>query len=135
MATYSYLDSSAIVKLVAREPETSALENVLAHSDGVMTSRVSVIEVTRAARRAGARPLLQRVNDVLASFVLVELSPAIAAGAAAIDPTTLRSLDALHLATAASLAFGDDDQLEFICYDDRLSSAARKAGLLCRAPA
>lgn len=135
MATYSYLDSSAIVKLVAREAETSALENALAHSDGLLTSRVSVIEVTRAARRAGARTLLQRADDVLSSFVLVELSPAIATGAAAINPLTLRSLDALHLATAASLAFKDQDQLEFICYDDRLSSAARRAGLTCRAPA
>lgn len=135
MATYSYLDASAIVKLVARESETSALEAALAHSDGLLTSRVSAIEVTRAARRAGARSLLQRVDDVLASFVLVELSPAIAAAAALAEPAALRSLDALHLATAASLDFGGEDQVAFICYDERLSSAARKAGLLCRAPA
>ena len=49
-------------------------------------------------------------------------------------PTTLRSLDAIHLATALSLHFDEPATLEFICHDDRLADAAKRAGIEVRRP-
>jgi predicted nucleic acid-binding protein len=130
---YAYLDSSAIVKLMRVEPETSALETVLAHLDGVVTSSLSVVEITRAVRRVGNRKLLQRVEDIIDSLVLIDLNGGIVASAGGVAPPELRSLDAIHLATAISLDF-QDGELEFITYDQRLAAAARKAGLTVSAP-
>ena len=129
MPLYSYLDASAIVKLIAAEPETAALESALARRDGLLTSRVSVVEVQRAVRRAASRKLLQRVDDVFEAFVLIEASASILGAAGSVAPTTLRSLDAIHLATALSLHFDEPATLEFICYDNRLADAAKRAGL------
>lgn len=134
MALYSYLDASAIVKLIAAEPETSALEHTLAHRDGLLTSRLSVVEVQRAVRRAANRKLIQRVDDVLEAFVLVEVSASILGAAGSVGPTTLRSLDAIHLATALSLHLDDPATLEFISYDDRLANAAKAEGLQVNRP-
>lgn len=126
---YSYLHASAIVKLIAAEPETAALENTLTHRDGLLTSRLSVVEVERAVRRAANRTLLQCVDDVFEAFVLVEVSASILGAARMVGPTTLRSLDAIHLATALSLHLDDPASLEFICYNDRLANAAKAEGL------
>jgi predicted nucleic acid-binding protein len=131
---YLYVDASAIVKLIVPEAETAALENALAHADGLFTSPIGAVEATRAARRMGPARLLSRAEDVLASFVTVDLTAPITKTAADIQPAALRSMDAIHLATAMSLQMGKDDQLEFICYDQRLSDAAEAAGLHCRSP-
>ena len=129
MPRYAYLDASAIVKLVTREPETPALESTLANRDGLVTSRISVVEVTRAARRSGRRKLVARTQEVFDALVILEISSAIADAAGAVEPAGLRSLDAIHLAAALSLDLGTDADLDFITYDNRLAEAARLAGL------
>lgn len=121
----AYVDSSAIVKLVHLEPESQALIDYLTTDEiEVSTSVVAEIEVIRALRRLrNARP---EIEQALKGFYLLGLDEEVRQDACTIGATTLRSLDAVHLATA--LAIGDED-LEFITYDDRLADAARREGL------
>jgi predicted nucleic acid-binding protein len=124
--SYAYLDASAIVKLVAREKETAALERDAATRDGLLASRLAAAEVMRAVRRVPTRRLLQQADDVLASFVLIGVTTPILDDAGTLSPADLRTLDAIHLATALSL---DLPGLDFITYDDRLARAAAAHGL------
>ncbi len=130
MAALAYVDASALVKLVQREPETSALENDLAHRDGLLCSRLGATELRRACARAGHRRLLQQVDEVLESMYLVEVSPAILEAAGRLTPRLLRTLDAIHLATLQSL----DEPVDLITYDTRLAAAAKAHGLTTVAP-
>jgi predicted nucleic acid-binding protein len=122
----AYVDSSALLKLVVREPETAALEADLADRDGLVASRLAVVECRRAAQRASHGRVLQTVDQILDAIYLIEVTPAMLDDAAAVDPPVLRSLDAIHLATALSV--GDPD-LEVITYDRRFAEAARANGL------
>jgi predicted nucleic acid-binding protein len=130
-----YLDASAIVKLATAEAETEALREQLAVYDSRITSRLATVEVPRALARRGADSVAVGAGPlrvVLGSLQLVELDGVVAARACELEPATLRSLDAVHLASA--LAIGDAlDAL--ITYDGRLASAARAAGLTVLAPA
>lgn len=126
MSGYAYLDASAIVKLVVREQETAALERDAAARDGLLASRLGAAEVMRAVRRAPARRLRQQVDDVLASFVLLDVTTPILDNAGSVTPAELRTLDAIHLATALSLDLPD---LDFITYDGRIARAAAAHGL------
>jgi predicted nucleic acid-binding protein len=127
----AYVDSSALLKLAVREPETAALEAQLLEYGGLVSSRLAVLECRRAARRASHRRLLQTVDAVLEAIYLLDITQPILERAAALDPPLLRSLDAIHLATALST---DDATMEVITYDDRLAEAARANGLAALQP-
>ncbi len=115
-----YLDSSAIVKLVVPEPETKALRELLWSWPESVSSVVARIEVERVARRIGGGAV-RRGRTVLSRIALVDLDEDVVRLAAALDPAELRTLDAIHLATAISL--GRD--LGALCaYDVRLGGAA-----------
>ena len=122
----AYIDSSAVLKLAIRESETAALETYVSACDGLVSSRVAVLECRRAARRASRARVLQAVDDVLDAIYLIDITHAILDDAARADPPLLRSLDAIHLATA--LAIGDEP-VEVITYDQRFADAARANGL------
>ena len=126
-----YLDSSAIVKLVVPEAETKALRDLLKSWPERVSSVVARIEVERVARRIGGGAV-RRARTVLSRIALVDLDEDVVQGAAALDPPELRTLDAIHLATAISL--GRD--LKAVCaYDVRLSRAAADATIEVLAPA
>lgn len=128
-----YLDSSAIVKLVKPEPESAALVERLRADPQAVSSAVARVEVLRALRRIrGSRRVIERAERVLERIALVRLDETILRRAASLDPPALRSLDALHLATALTLL---EDLDGFVAYDSRLAAAARGAGLLVQAPA
>lgn len=122
----AYLDSSALVKLMVREDETSALEVDLVDRDGLVTSSLAMVECRRAAGRARNRRVLQRVSEVLDAVYLLDLTAPILEAAAGLRPAPVRSLDAIHIATALSV--GDAD-LEVITYDERMAEAVRANGL------
>ena len=130
-----YLDASSIVKLAADEAESAGLRDWLRERTFRLTSRVSSVEVLRALRRKGAASVengTDALDAVLRSLSVIELDAPIADQAATLGPDTLRSLDAIHLASA--LAIGE--QLEaFVTYDLRLADAARASGLTVVAPA
>ncbi len=126
-----YLDSSALVKLVVPEPETKALRDLLRSWPERVSSVVARIEVERVARRIGGGAV-RRARSVLSRIALVGLDEPVVRVAAALDPPELRTLDAIHLATAISLG-GD---LGALCvYDVRLSGAAASKTVEVLAPA
>jgi uncharacterized protein len=124
-----YLDSSAIVKLVAREPETGHLVDAVRADSDVVSSELAVTEVVRAVARAGGG--VARANAVLDGIALVPIDEAILRDAAELKPASLRALDAIHLATALSLR---RDLESVITYDRRLAEAATRAGLTVMSP-
>lgn len=126
MAGLAYVDSSALVKLMVRERETPALEADLAHREGLVTSRLAVLECRRAARRAGNARVQDAVDAVLESLYLLDITPAILERACTVGPPLLRALDAIHLATALSVG---DMEPEVVTYDRRLADAATASGL------
>ena len=118
-----YVDSSALLKLVLPEPERPALEQVLARWPDRISSVILAIECQRIASRAGVpRGLRSRLEGELESIALIQLDEPVQRLAGSIGPRDLRSLDAIHLATA--LSCGDYPEA-FITYDDRLAAAAR----------
>jgi predicted nucleic acid-binding protein len=123
--TLVYLDASAIVKLVRPEPETRELFEFLRSWPERVTSVISAVEVPRAVRRAaGSARGLRRADAVLARLGLVELDVGIRARAAALEPSGLRTLDAIHVATAVELG---DDVSGVVTYDERQAAATRRA--------
>ena len=127
-----YLDSAALVKLVRTEPETPALVAWLSVRTGrqLVSSALVDVEVPRAVRR-WAPAAIGAVPGTLSQLYRIEINATIRATAAGFPDPMLRSLDAIHLATAQQLA----SQLEaFVTYDTRLLAAARQAGLPVDSP-
>jgi uncharacterized protein len=127
-----YLDTSAALKLVMPEAETSALELWIAERAGVprVSSRLLRIEMLRSVAR-NAPERVSRANVILSSVELFSLDD-IAQTAEVIGDRTLRSLDAIHLATAHELR---TELTAFVCYDKRLCDSAHALGLPVEAPA
>lgn len=129
-----YLDSSAIVKLIALEPETAFLNNWLRQqATELFTSKLSEVEVPRALRR-NHPGILGTASDVLRRLYRVEINDVVRATAAAYLDPHLRSLDALLLATADSIVKAGKTVSSFVTYDKRLAAAATDAGLTVVAP-
>ena len=122
-----YLDSSALVKLVVAEPESSVLAEFLRGWSERVSSAVALTEVPRALRRAGfGASERRRSREVMARIALVDVDRRILAAAAALDPPALRTLDAIHLATALAVR---EDLAAIVTYDRRLAAAAERVHL------
>lgn len=129
-----YLDSSALVKLVKREAESSALRTYLRRrgTDGRVTSALARVEVVRALSGGGpaavahARRQLARVDHVNLDRLLLDDAATLVPGMA------LRSLDAIHLASARSIGA---DLRAVVTYDRRMADAAGAIGLVVEGPA
>lgn len=127
----SYLDSSAIVKLAVAEPESAALRQYLRRRRPYVTSALARTEVARALLPAGPTAV-RRGNEVLSRFELIRVNNRVLSIAGALLPAELRSLDAVHLATAQLLG---DDLAQLVTYDARMAEAARSLGWAVTAPA
>jgi predicted nucleic acid-binding protein len=116
----TYLDSSALVKLAVREPESDALRRYLRRRRPLVSSALARTEVVRALAPLGP-DAVDRGRDVLARVDLLRISDRVLDAAGLLVPPDLRSLDAIHLASAEQ--FGSDLRA-FVTYDERLASAA-----------
>jgi uncharacterized protein len=125
----AYVDSSAFLKLVATEPESAALGAAL---DGWVLASSALLEVEAviAVRRRNPGEV-RAVRELLRIVELVEIDGAVRRAAGDLTDPRLRSLDAIHLATALSL--GEHCGTVF-AYDDRLVAAARAHGLSVTVP-
>jgi uncharacterized protein len=121
----TYLDSSAIVKLAVREPESAALRRYLKKRRPLVSSALARTEVLRALLPSGEEAT-RRGRNVLTGLDLVRVSDRILGGAGMLLPLHARSLDAIHLATAQQLG---SDLSRLVTYDDRMASAAVQLGL------
>ena len=126
----AYLDASAFVKLVEDEPESADLNSALEAWPRKSSSALLEVEGPRAARRTN--PLAyDAARALLAGMELLEIDADIRRAAADLSDPGLRSLDAIHLATALSLG---ERCGAFFAYDDRLIAAARAHGLTVTVP-
>lgn len=127
-----YLDTSALMKLVRQEAESLALRNWFADKLDLplVSSELAKVELLRSARRAGTATLLE-ARALVDQLFLMQLSGSAIDMAAEIGEPMLRSLDALHLASAVLLG---DDLTDFVTYDHRLAAAAAEAGLPVTTP-
>jgi predicted nucleic acid-binding protein len=126
----TYLDSSAIVKLSVQEPESAALRRYLRRRQPYVTSALARTEVARALMPLGPG-VVRRGMDVLARIDLVRINDRILVAAGALVPAEVRSLDAIHLATAQQLGA---EVARIVTYDQRMAAAAQENGWLVAAP-
>lgn len=130
-----YLDTSALVKLVRAEKESGALADWLDERTELrwITSVLAEVELPRAIIRVAAVEGLSAVPAVLARLDRFEIDSVIRATAAAYRDPALRSLDAIHLATA-HVAGAAAPLTAFVVYDNRLRESADELGLTTVAP-
>ena len=122
-----YLDSSALLKLLFQEPDSDALEGWLSSrpTTALVSSELAKIEVIRATRRLGA-DALPAARALVSQLDIIPLTSSLITESAEVGPPLLRSLDAIHLASALSLR---TELTAFVGYDRRLNEAAEAAGL------
>jgi predicted nucleic acid-binding protein len=127
-----YADTSAVIKLLAEETHSMAFAAFYdTHADAEWVSSALLrIEVTRAVLRA-IPALLPNARDLLLAFSSIAIDDDIVEGAMNEPDRGLRSLDAIHLATARVLG---EDLTAIVSYDDRLLKAASDAGLPTLSP-
>jgi predicted nucleic acid-binding protein len=134
-----YLDTSALMKLIVDEDESAALREELARWDDerFATSALARVElpraVTRAVPQASIDDALAVVAAILESMRIIPLTDQVIVLAAGVGPPVLRSLDAVHLASA--LVASPGNVLPVLCgYDQRLQAAGRERGFLAVSP-
>jgi predicted nucleic acid-binding protein len=127
----TYVDSSALVKLAVREPESAALRRYLGRRRPLVSSALARTEVVRALLPLGP-DAVRRGREVLARVDLLRVNDRVLDAAGLLPPADLRSLDAIHLASAEQLG---SDLRSFVTYDDRLASAATTRGFRVIRPA
>lgn len=127
-----YADTSAVIKLLARESHSMAFAAFYdAHPDAEWVSSALLrIEVVRAVARA-APAMLPDARDLLSAFSYITIDEEVVEGAMGEPDRALRSLDAIHLATARLLG---PDLAGLVTYDDRLARAAADAGITTLTP-
>jgi predicted nucleic acid-binding protein len=115
-----YLDSSAIVKLAIDEPESAALRRALRGRTELVSSALARTEVTRTLLPEG-QAIVNRGEAVLERIELARVNDRVLRLAGQLTPYGLRSLDAIHLATAKLL-----ERVKLVVtYDERMAEAAR----------
>ena len=126
----TYLDSSAIVKLVVAEPESEALRRYLARRAPLVSSALARTEVARALLPVGAEAVA-RGHDTLRRIQLLRVNDRVLREAGEMEPAELRSLDAVHLASARQLGAAVK---QIVTYDERMAEAAETLGWSVASP-
>ncbi|MDN5929728.1 MAG: type II toxin-antitoxin system VapC family toxin [Pseudonocardia sp.] len=128
-----YLDTSAFLKTVLDEPQSAALDAYLENRRGVrlVSSALLLVEARRGVLRSNPARL-PRTDLGLARVSQLDITEAVLESASRLPDPLLRSLDAIHLATALLIR---EDVDALLTYDDRLAQAARSHGLPVAAPA
>lgn len=129
MTMLAYVDASALVKLVIAEADSLEMLHWYLETERVITSRIGLIETARAVARRDHDP--ERLRTVLDQIEVFELDDDIGRRAGTVVPVSLRTLDAIHVATALTIGAVD----AFVTYDDRQAEAARAVGLPVVRPA
>ena len=118
----TYLDTSALIKLVVAESESPSLRTYLGTipDDTLFTAALTRTELIRAVRRVD-EAATSRSRHLLGGLATVNLTNSLLDSAAVLEPSLLRSLDAIHLAAAQRAGA---DLRAVITYDIRMADAA-----------
>lgn len=127
----AYLDTSAFVKLIVAEPESSALRRAITRWPQHASSTLLRTETVRALRRSGNTRQIPAARRLLRAVRMIRVDEPLLDRAADLEPGELRTLDAVHLASA--LEIGQDLGV-MIAYDIRLKAAAHAYGLVVESP-
>lgn len=114
-----------------REPELEALLVELAEWEGYVSSALLAVEAIRACSRYGAEYAVH-ARSWLEGLALLPLDDAVLDSAASLEAAGLRTLDAIHLATALKVS---DEIGVLVTYDQRLAAAAEEHGFRVVQPA
>jgi predicted nucleic acid-binding protein len=126
------MDSSALAKLVLIEPESAALDMWLkGHGGAMISSELSRVEVMLTCRRREPSALGAAQALLSARVDLIRMTIALLDDAARVTDPLLRTLDAIHLASAQSMS---DALTGFVTYDRRMFAAAQAADLTPTSP-
>jgi predicted nucleic acid-binding protein len=126
-----YADTSALAKLLIAEAETPALRHWISQQDArLVTNSVGVVELRRLAARV-SQQALGAATVLLGRIDRLALTPAALALAGELPPPEVRTLDALHIASAAELP----ELQVLVTYDRRMAEAATRYGLPVESPA
>jgi predicted nucleic acid-binding protein len=125
-----YIDSSAVVKTVIEEAESSALATWLQDKDHLATCELVQVEAVRAVRISDPAAVA-RARRVIGTLTLIRLDDDLYERAADLDPPFLRSLDAIHLAAALSIG---GDLAGIVTYDHHMAERARALDFRVEAP-
>lgn len=125
-----YLDSSALIKLAVHERESAALMRFLRGKRELVASALARTEVLRALLPFGPEAWA-RGGEVLDRVELIRVNDRVLTLAGALLPAAVRSLDAIHLATAQVLG----RVRVFVTYDTRMAAAAGTMKWKVSAPA
>jgi predicted nucleic acid-binding protein len=126
-----YLDVSAFVKVIVEEAESDALRGFLAGEGGrYISSALLRSEALRAVRHHGSE-VLGATREGLRRVDLVAIDDRILDTAGLLETGVLRTLDAIHVATA--LAIGDDLDV-VVTYDERMIKASALLGIPTATP-
>lgn len=128
----AYLDTSAFIKLLVIEAESSELRRALRRWPDRASSTLLRTEAVRALRRSGNDALVGPARHLFRTIRLVRIDEPLLDRAGDLGPSDLRSLDVIHLATAMSIG---PDLGALVTYDERLAAAASSAGLPVETPA
>ncbi|HET7246022.1 MAG TPA: type II toxin-antitoxin system VapC family toxin [Streptosporangiaceae bacterium] len=133
MPTRIYADTSALAKLFISEPETPELRRWLVTVDepSLVSSALLGVELLRLLGLALPAALAEAERFLGTDIDIVEITPTVLADAARLPPPRLRTLDAIHLATALDLGSSVN---VMICYDKLLTQAAHAAGITVAHP-
>jgi predicted nucleic acid-binding protein len=127
-----YLDTSAFLKMVLSEPQSAAFTTYLASIDApeFISSALLAVEARRSVLRHDSS-LLPRTDLALLRVEQIEVSAAVLETASRLPDPLLRTLDAVHVATALLIR---DDIDVVITYDPRMQAAADAHGLSTASP-
>lgn len=125
-----YVDTSVFGRVILEEPDKAAIKRALATFDRSVASRLLRVELRRIG---GRESVLEEADRILDSVQLIPMDETVLATAETISPTTVGTLDAIHLATAVRLSkAGELDAL--MTYDKRLADGASKHGITVLSP-
>jgi predicted nucleic acid-binding protein len=125
-----YVDTSALARMLLDEPDAAAVERELDTFDQRIASRLLRVELRRVGLRENR---LDDADRLLAGVSLIPLEERILTAAGKVPPSTVATLDAIHLATALQVA--STGQLDAVMtYDKRLTGGARAHGLTVLSP-
>lgn len=125
-----YVDTSALGRVLLGEPDAEAILDVLGGYDARWSSALLIVELRRLARREGFE---QAAEQAIARTRLLDVDRAVMERASRLDPLEVRSLDAIHLDAAVTLA-GRGQIAAVLTYDRQLQAGCAHHGLAVEAP-
>jgi len=125
-----YLDTSALGRILLAEPDAAAIRQTLARYDAWWSSALLIVELRRLAARENLEAIAERL---LSGVRTVAVDAASLERASRLQPSEVRTLDAIHLDAAVEL-HGRSEVAAVLTYDRQVQTGCAHHGLPIEAP-